>query len=108
MLAVSPAAGQTTSASNGRISSCEALASVALSLAAILLAAGTLRFLSLGAGIPFPKRLGKPEDIAEAVRFLRKHARENNWPVYDFRSGRRAATPFGGIMTRSSQPRTEP
>lgn len=23
---------------------------------------------------------------------LRRHARENNWPVYDFRSGRRAAT----------------
>ena len=37
---------------------------------------------------------------------LRRHAREHNWPVYDFRSGRRAATlglkaaTVGGVSLR--------
>ena len=35
--------------------------------------------------------VGHPVAINPDSR-LRRHAREHNWPVYDFRSGRRAAT----------------
>ncbi|MEJ1112747.1 HAD-IB family hydrolase [Paenarthrobacter sp. CCNWLY172] len=41
--------------------------------------------------IPLLTMVGHPVVINPDAR-LRRHARENNWPVYDFRSGRRAAT----------------
>ncbi|MCB5274580.1 putative hydrolase [Arthrobacter sp. SO5] len=41
--------------------------------------------------IPLLGMVGHPVAINPDSR-LRRHARENNWPVYDFRSGRRAAT----------------
>ena len=41
--------------------------------------------------IPLLSMVGHPVAINPDAR-LRRHARENNWPVYDFRSGRRAAT----------------
>ncbi|MEG9249294.1 HAD-IB family hydrolase [Arthrobacter sp. Soc17.1.1.1] len=43
--------------------------------------------------IPLLSVVGHPVAINPDSR-LRRHARANNWPVYDFRSGRRAAT-FG-------------
>lgn len=43
--------------------------------------------------IPLLSLVGHPVAINPDSR-LRRHARDNNWPVYDFRSGRRAAT-FG-------------
>jgi phosphoserine phosphatase len=43
--------------------------------------------------IPLLTLVGHPVAINPDAR-LRRHARDNNWPVYDFRSGRRAAT-FG-------------
>ncbi|AUZ87965.1 HAD family hydrolase [Arthrobacter sp. TmT3-37] len=43
--------------------------------------------------IPLLTAVGHPVAI-NPDRKLRRHARANNWPVYDFRSGRRAAT-FG-------------
>lgn len=43
--------------------------------------------------IPLLSLVGHPVAI-NPDRRLRRHARDNNWPVYDFRSGRRAAT-FG-------------
>ncbi|OUM42030.1 HAD family hydrolase [Arthrobacter sedimenti] len=43
--------------------------------------------------IPLLTVVGHPVAINPDSR-LRRHARANNWPVYDFRSGRRAAT-FG-------------
>jgi HAD superfamily hydrolase (TIGR01490 family) len=41
--------------------------------------------------VPLLTLVGNPVAINPDAR-LRRHARENNWPVYDFRSGRRAAT----------------
>jgi HAD superfamily hydrolase (TIGR01490 family) len=41
--------------------------------------------------IPLLAAVGHPVAI-NPDRRLRQHARKNNWPVYDFRSGRRAAT----------------
>ncbi|MBG6216195.1 HAD superfamily hydrolase (TIGR01490 family) [Arthrobacter sp. CAN_A6] len=41
--------------------------------------------------IPLLTVVGHPVAINPDTR-LRRHARANNWPVYDFRSGRRAAT----------------
>ncbi|WP_427172365.1 HAD family hydrolase [Arthrobacter sp. 92] len=41
--------------------------------------------------IPLLSMVGHPVAINPDGR-LRRHARDNNWPVYDFRSGRRAAT----------------
>ena len=41
--------------------------------------------------IPLLTLVGHPVAINPDSR-LRRHARDNNWPVYDFRSGRRAAT----------------
>ncbi len=41
--------------------------------------------------IPLLGMVGHPVAINPDAR-LRRHAREHNWPVYDFRSGRRAAT----------------
>ncbi|WP_427015516.1 HAD family hydrolase [Pseudarthrobacter sp. P1] len=41
--------------------------------------------------IPLLNAVGHPVAINPDAR-LRRHARDNNWPVYDFRSGRRAAT----------------
>jgi HAD superfamily hydrolase (TIGR01490 family) len=41
--------------------------------------------------IPLLSIVGHPVAINPDAR-LRRHARTNNWPVYDFRSGRRAAT----------------
>jgi len=41
--------------------------------------------------IPLLTMVGHPVVINPDAK-LRLHARENNWPVYDFRSGRRAAT----------------
>ncbi len=41
--------------------------------------------------IPLLTAVGNPVAINPDAR-LRRHARENNWPVYDYRSGRRAAT----------------
>jgi HAD superfamily hydrolase (TIGR01490 family) len=41
--------------------------------------------------IPLLTLVGHPVAINPDAR-LRKHARDHNWPVYDFRSGRRAAT----------------
>ena len=41
--------------------------------------------------IPLLTLVGHPVAINPDAR-LRKHAREHNWPVYDFRAGRRAAT----------------
>jgi HAD superfamily hydrolase (TIGR01490 family) len=41
--------------------------------------------------IPLLTLVGHPVVINPDAS-LRRHARENNWPVYDFRSGRRAAT----------------
>ncbi|WP_077489064.1 HAD family hydrolase [Sinomonas mesophila] len=41
--------------------------------------------------IPLLSLVGHPVAINPDVR-LRAHARTHNWPVYDFRSGRRAAT----------------
>ncbi len=41
--------------------------------------------------IPLLTAVGHPVAINPDGR-LRRHARANNWPVYDFRSGRRAAT----------------
>jgi phosphoserine phosphatase len=41
--------------------------------------------------IPLLTAVGNPVAINPDAK-LRKHARENNWPVYDYRSGRRAAT----------------
>lgn len=41
--------------------------------------------------IPLLTAVGNPVAINPDAR-LRKHARENNWPIYDYRSGRRAAT----------------
>ncbi|HET6240785.1 MAG TPA: HAD-IB family hydrolase [Arthrobacter sp.] len=41
--------------------------------------------------IPLLSMVGHPVAINPDSK-LRRHARENNWPVYDFRSGRRAAT----------------
>jgi HAD superfamily hydrolase (TIGR01490 family) len=43
--------------------------------------------------IPLLSLVGHPVAINPDAR-LRRHARDNNWPVYDFRAGRRAAT-FG-------------
>jgi HAD superfamily hydrolase (TIGR01490 family) len=43
--------------------------------------------------IPLLTAVGHPVAINPDSK-LRRHARANNWPVYDFRSGRRAAT-FG-------------
>ncbi|MHA7261778.1 HAD family hydrolase [Arthrobacter sp. TMN-37] len=43
--------------------------------------------------IPLLSAVGNPVAINPDSR-LRRHARANNWPVFDFRSGRRAAT-FG-------------
>ncbi|MCQ1945784.1 MULTISPECIES: HAD family phosphatase [unclassified Arthrobacter] len=41
--------------------------------------------------VPLLSLVGHPVAINPDAR-LRRHARERNWPVYDFRSGRRAAT----------------
>jgi phosphoserine phosphatase len=41
--------------------------------------------------IPLLSMVGHPVAINPDSK-LRRHAREHNWPVYDFRSGRRAAT----------------
>ncbi|EMY34544.1 HAD family hydrolase [Arthrobacter crystallopoietes BAB-32] len=41
--------------------------------------------------VPLLSLVGNPVAINPDSR-LRRHAREHNWPVYDFRSGRRAAT----------------
>jgi HAD superfamily hydrolase (TIGR01490 family) len=41
--------------------------------------------------IPLLTLVGHPVAINPDSK-LRRHARDNNWPVYDFRSGRRAAT----------------
>ncbi len=41
--------------------------------------------------IPLLSAVGNPVAINPDAR-LRRHARDNNWPIYDFRSGRRAAT----------------
>ncbi|MBW4094407.1 MAG: HAD-IB family hydrolase [Acidobacteria bacterium] len=41
--------------------------------------------------IPLLTAVGHPVAINPDAK-LRRHAREHNWPVYDFRSGRRAAT----------------
>ncbi len=41
--------------------------------------------------VPLLSIVGHPVAINPDTK-LRRHARENNWPVYDFRSGRRAAT----------------
>lgn len=41
--------------------------------------------------IPLLTAVGNPVAINPDAK-LRRHARENNWPIYDFRSGRRAAT----------------
>lgn len=41
--------------------------------------------------IPLLTAVGNPVAINPDKK-LRAHARENNWPVYDYRSGRRAAT----------------
>lgn len=41
--------------------------------------------------IPLLTAVGNPVAINPDAR-LRRHARENNWPIYDYRSGRRAAT----------------
>jgi phosphoserine phosphatase len=41
--------------------------------------------------VPLLTLVGNPVAINPDAR-LRRHAREKNWPVYDFRSGRRAAT----------------
>lgn len=41
--------------------------------------------------IPLLTAVGNPVAINPDAK-LRKHARDNNWPVYDYRSGRRAAT----------------
>lgn len=41
--------------------------------------------------IPLLSAVGHPVAINPDAK-LRRHARDNNWPVYDFRSGRRAAT----------------
>lgn len=41
--------------------------------------------------VPLLSLVGHPVAINPDAR-LRRHARDNNWPVYDFRSGRRAAT----------------
>lgn len=41
--------------------------------------------------IPLLSVVGHPVAINPDTR-LRRHARDNNWPVYDFRSGRKAAT----------------
>jgi phosphoserine phosphatase len=41
--------------------------------------------------VPLLSLVGNPVAINPDGR-LRRHAREHNWPVYDFRSGRRAAT----------------
>ncbi|WP_125612897.1 HAD family hydrolase [Specibacter cremeus] len=43
--------------------------------------------------VPLLSAVGHPVAINPDAK-LRRHARERNWPVYDFRSGRRAAT-FG-------------
>lgn len=43
--------------------------------------------------VPLLSLVGHPVAINPDAR-LRRHARDRNWPVYDFRSGRRAAT-FG-------------
>ncbi len=41
--------------------------------------------------IPLLNAVGNPVAINPDAR-LRRHARDNNWPIYDYRSGRRAAT----------------
>ncbi|HET9347879.1 MAG TPA: haloacid dehalogenase-like hydrolase, partial [Arthrobacter sp.] len=41
--------------------------------------------------IPLLSMVGHPVAI-NPDSGLRRHARDNNWPVYDFRAGRRAAT----------------
>lgn len=41
--------------------------------------------------IPLLTSVGHPVAINPDAK-LRRHARDNNWPTYDFRSGRRAAT----------------
>ncbi|MEB7505823.1 HAD-IB family hydrolase [Arthrobacter koreensis] len=41
--------------------------------------------------VPLLSMVGHPVAINPDAR-LRRHARDHNWPVYDFRSGRRAAT----------------
>lgn len=41
--------------------------------------------------IPLLTAVGNPVAINPDAK-LRKHARENNWPIYDYRSGRREAT----------------
>ncbi|NYE95548.1 HAD superfamily hydrolase (TIGR01490 family) [Psychromicrobium silvestre] len=41
--------------------------------------------------IPLLTSVGHPVAINPDAK-LRRHARDNNWPIYDFRSGRRAAT----------------
>ncbi|MCQ9165130.1 MULTISPECIES: HAD family phosphatase [unclassified Arthrobacter] len=41
--------------------------------------------------IPLLTTVGNPVAINPDAR-LRRHAREHNWPIYDYRSGRRAAT----------------
>ncbi len=41
--------------------------------------------------VPLLSTVGHPVAINPDAR-LRRHARDNNWPIYDFRSGRRAAT----------------
>ncbi|MBX7444755.1 MULTISPECIES: HAD family phosphatase [unclassified Arthrobacter] len=53
--------------------------------------------------IPLLSLVGHPVAINPDAR-LRRHARDHNWPVYDFRAGRRAATfglkaaTFGGAV----------
>lgn len=41
--------------------------------------------------IPLLTAVGNPVAVNPDAK-LRKHARDNNWPIYDYRSGRRAAT----------------
>ena len=41
--------------------------------------------------IPLLNAVGNPVAINPDAK-LRRHARDNNWPIYDYRSGRRAAT----------------
>ncbi|MCC3281382.1 MULTISPECIES: HAD family hydrolase [Arthrobacter] len=49
--------------------------------------------------VPLLTLVGHPVAINPDAR-LRRHARDHNWPVYDFRSGRRAATL--GLKTASA------
>lgn len=71
--------------------SAKALAVTELALSAGLVLENCWAYSDSFNDIPLLTLVGHPVVINPDAR-LRRHARDHNWPVYDFRSGRRAAT----------------